>query len=124
VCEVDGSLHAFFGKDASLSRAVLASMSIAGVFAAVNIPVPGRPQSECNFVDGGTAAYIPLPDNWLTYDEVYLLVARRPLNYEPSNNNLVGRLLRNTDMMISGQIDKTIQTCNYDAFLSDGPRSA
>lgn len=92
----------WFNSDlaATLRSAVLASMSISGVFPWVTIA--GQWYS-----DGGTRANLPLPSNWQVYDEVWLLIATRPLRYQKktdAQHGLLTRLMLNLDFFACDQI--------------------
>ena len=81
-----------------LDQALLASMSIAGVF---------PPVRSC-FSDGGPTANLPLPRVFRAYDEVYLLVAKRPLSY-CKNKNILTRLMWNVDAMAEDQVLEVVK---------------
>jgi len=80
----------------SLPEAVLASMSIMGVFPPVG-----------NYSDGGTTENLPLPENWQKFDEVYLLIAKRPLKYS-KRTGILTRTLFNADILLEAQVSDTI----------------
>jgi predicted patatin/cPLA2 family phospholipase len=86
-----------------VQEALLASLAIPGVFPRVMI------KGEY-FSDGGTTANLPLPSNWMDYDEVYLLVASRPLAYREREPDVVGRLLHAVDLMGEDQINDVVAT--------------
>jgi len=81
----------------NLIEAILASMAISGIFPWVKI-------NDFDYTDGGTRANLPLPGNWEKYDEVWLLVATRPLDYRKAYNNVLARLLLNLDFYAMDQI--------------------
>ena len=89
-----GESMAFFGGE--LIGCVLASMAISGVFPSVG---------GCS--DGGTTADLPLPEQWENYDRVYLLVAKRPLEYGGSDS-MLSRLMYNADLFMENQVRRTI----------------
>lgn len=84
------------GQLFKLPQTVLASMSIMGVFPTIN-----------GYSDGGTTAYLPLPDDWSSYDEIYLLIAKRPLDYR-KQNGILTRSLFNADILYEDQVADTI----------------
>jgi NTE family protein len=81
-----------------LRKAVLASMSIAGVFTPVTY-------SGGIYSDGGTTnnAAIPSLESLDRYDEVYVLIAEPPIHYI-GKDNMLTRLRRNADFLINGQM--------------------
>lgn len=81
---------------------VLASMSIAGIFP----PVQGTSPRDL-FSDGGTTANLPLPPGWADYDEVYLLIAKRPVDFRA--RDVFSRLLLNVDLLMEDQVRDTIR---------------
>lgn len=89
-----GETMAFFGGQ--LIDCVLASMAISGVFPSVG---------GCS--DGGTTADLPLPVQWEKYDRVYLLVAKRPLEYV-GRDSMLSRLMYNADLFMENQVRRTI----------------
>jgi len=91
----------------SLHPAILASMSIAGVFPSVRHgnELWGRDRI---LSDGGTTAHLPLPSCPLTeFDEVYLLVAKRSLSAH-RGHGILGRLFWTVDMLYEDQVCDTI----------------
>lgn len=83
--------------DADLRAAILASMSISGVFPWVQI------QGEW-YADGGTRANLPMPEDWHIYDEVWLLIATRPTFYRTTKRGIPARLMLNADWLMADQI--------------------
>lgn len=83
-----------------LCDAVLASMSISGVFP--NVHINGE-----DYADGGVRANLPLPANWREFDEIYLLVAARPVEYV-NHRGILENLLLNLDWYALDQIEDTI----------------
>ena len=80
-----------------LRQAVLASMSISGVFPWV--------QTQCGtYADGGTVANLPLPRDWKSFDEVWLLIATRGYRYPKKNRGIISRLLLNIDWYAADQL--------------------
>lgn len=71
-------------------------------------PVPtGNPGSYMECSDGGTTANVPLPADWESYDEVWLLIAKRNVAaYE--GRGLLGRLIENLDIMAETHVRRTI----------------
>jgi NTE family protein len=97
----DGAEIAFGNESIWAPRdAVLASMAISGIFPPVEIGAE-------LYSDGGTCANLPLPAGWQQADEVWLLVAKRPLDYPATN--AIGRLLRNLDLLAEDQVRDTIR---------------
>ncbi len=91
-----------------LREAVLASMSISGVFPWV--PIGGE-----WYADGGARANLPLPDDWHTWDEVWLLIATRPTFYRKRNRGLLSRLMLNVDWLMADQIYDVLNVVAGDA---------
>lgn len=91
--------------DGWLNRALLASSAIAGVFPSQNLLlVGGHPLLA---TDGGTSSNIPLPHNFMDYDEIYILIAARPLEYR--RHGILTRLMYNIDLLVEGQMQQTIE---------------
>lgn len=91
-----------------LRNAILASMSIMGVFPPVN---------GCS--DGGPTAYLPLPTDWEKYDEVWLLIAKRPLAYH-KRTGILTRAMFNADILYEDQVRDTIafaRQCHNNVFV-------
>lgn len=94
----------WFGKPvlaAPLRDAVLASMSIHGVFPTVDI-------GGMDYADGGTRANLPLPANWQDYDQVVLFVAAPPVDYQPRSARAFGRLMHNVHSLMADQTDDVL----------------
>ena len=87
----------------SLREAVLASMSISGVWPYTTI------DGE-DYSDGGTKANLPLPPDWRDFEEVFLLIATRPLAYKKRRSGALSRLLLNIDFYAQDQIDDVLET--------------
>ena len=117
-----------------LRDAVLASMSISGVFPHVDI------LGE-DYADGGVRANLPLPANWREFDEIYLLIASRPVDYRPSGqrsevrsqksedapperaaHGLLTRLMLNLDWYALDQIEDTCTLVQDEHKCLRGPR--
>lgn len=80
------------------ARAALASMSLCGVFPAVDM-LDGR-----SYVDGGPRRNLPLPGDWRGYDEVWLLIASgRPSSYR-RRHGILTHLLRNVQFLMLDQV--------------------
>jgi predicted acylesterase/phospholipase RssA len=90
-------------RDEDLVPAVLASMAISGVFPPVN-----------GLSDGGTSANLPWPANWQEFDEIYLLVAKRPLDYSRVDT-MLSRLFYNFDLYLEDQMSDTIELARFAA---------
>jgi NTE family protein len=88
-------------KEGDLRQAVLASLSIPGVFPPVAI-------RGSDYSDGATHSYVPLPADCERYDEVWLIVARPPIRYT-QDDSIVSRLMRSIHEMIEDQITDTIE---------------
>lgn len=83
---------------ATPADAALASMSICGIFEPVQL------SDGSSYVDGGVRRNLPLPDDWQSYDDVWLLIASsRPSDYRPSRGILT-HLLRNVSWLMVDQI--------------------
>ena len=99
---------------ASLDDAVLASMSISGVFPHVNI-------NGEDYADGGVRANLPLPANWREFDEIYLLIASRPVDYT-KRHGILSKLLLNLDWYALDQIEDTVALLATEHKRLRGPR--
>lgn len=97
-----------------LVDAVLASMSISGVFPHVNI-------YGVDYADGGVRANLPLPANWRNFDEIYLLVASRPVDYS-KRHGILARLMLNLDWYALDQIEDTVTLVMAEHKRMRGPR--
>ena len=85
-------------------EAVLASMSISGVFPWVCID----PAEPVQYADGGVRANLPLPANWPTFDSVYLLIASYTNDYAPAGASILSRLLLNASWYAQDQIEDVL----------------
>jgi len=95
-------------RSGNLPLSVAASMAIAGVWPPVNLEHPnGRTGRE--YSDGGTTENLPLPDDLAGYDEVWLLVAKRPLAF-PERRTIFSRMMYNIDLMSEHAVRETIAT--------------
>lgn len=98
--EADGmEIQIPLDEQATPAEAVLASMSVSGMLPPVWI-------GDYRYIDGGTAANLPLPNGWEHADEIWLLVAKRTLEYR--GEDWLSRLIRNADLMAEDQIRDTI----------------
>lgn len=90
-------------EDGSLGDAVLASMSISGVWPAVDLSnLPGGP-----FSDGGTTAYLPVPPGMFPrYERILVILTRQNLAYD--GGNMISRLIHNAHVLQENQIDRTL----------------
>jgi len=87
--------------------AVLASMSICGIFPSIRL------LDGLFYVDAGYRFNLPLPENWTEFDDVYLLVATpRPELY--IKNDVVSNLLRNMQIMHKGIVTNVIDRVSRD----------
>lgn len=86
-----------------IQRAVLASMSISGIFPYVSI-------RGDEYTDGGVCENLPLPEEWVNFDEVYLLIAAPPVFYDPKAGKGLTRLLRNLSWNMQDHINDVIAT--------------
>lgn len=86
-----------------LVEAVMASMSISGVFPWVR--VDGR-----SYMDGGVRRNLPLPYGWQFFDELWLIIAtgQRDQTREPSG--MIGRLLNNVAALMEDQTIDVLET--------------
>jgi len=89
--------------EGNLRSAVLASMSISGIF-----PSAWRGNNG-PYSDGGTTENLPLPFDFNSYDEVYMMVAARPLTYKRRRSGVFSRVLRNIDLLIEDQTREQIK---------------
>jgi hypothetical protein len=86
-----------------LRTAVLASMSIAGVFPPVALP------SGALYSDGGTTNYLAVrQDDLDSFDEIWLLIASPPVTYTNARTGILSRLKLNIDWLLENQINNTI----------------
>jgi len=83
-----------------MHNAILASMSIAGVFPPVFFPESGGRYMS----DGGPIEYVPLHPNPMWFDEVWVLVANAPYEYTPKKESVVSRFLMSMSVAIQAQI--------------------
>jgi len=82
--------------------AVLASMSISGIFPAVKL-LDGE-----NYIDGGIRFNLPLLSNWHDFDEVWLLIGKtRPQDY--AGRGIISNLIRNIDILALDQIKDVLE---------------
>lgn len=101
---------------ATPADAVLASMSICGLFPAVSL-LDGE-----DYIDGGVRFNLPLLSNWRDYDAVYLLIAKpRPQDYQ--GKGVISNLIRNLNLMAVDQfidvLDQTSQSTNIHVVWPD-----
>jgi len=88
---------------ATPADAVLASMSICGLFPAVPL-LDGE-----TYIDGGVRFNLPLTLDWEDFDDVYLLIASpRPSDYA-RQDGILTNLIRNIQAMAFDQIDDVIR---------------
>lgn len=80
-----------------LLESVYASMAIPGVF---------PPVEKCGLKlsDGGTVNYCAVPDEWQSYDEVWVLIAAPPYDFVPRKPSVISRLLQTTSLLMDDQI--------------------
>lgn len=101
----DGTMAIFretFSDDTtSLIDCILASMSIHGVFPAVEID--GEPHA-----DGGVSENLYLPPNWREYDEVWLLIASPATEYG-QRKNMISRGMMNVSWLMQRQITRVLE---------------
>lgn len=100
--ESTGGIKPFSGPvDGPLQPAVLASMSIAGLFPAVSI-------NDTPYIDGGVRRNLPLPANWREFDEVWLLIASQRL--QPTNHTgILSRAMRNFEIALYDQVADVVE---------------
>lgn len=85
-----------------LHQALLASISIPGVFPAVRHVI--APDGYHRLLsDGGTTANVPLLLHWRKVREITLLVAKRPIEFR--DGNIISRLIRNMDFCAEDQVN-------------------
>lgn len=82
-------------------EAVLASMSIHGVFPTVSI-------DDELYCDGGVRNNLPLPRDWENYDEVWLIIATPPTSYR-QRSGILARLMLNIAWLMRDQIEDVIE---------------
>lgn len=97
-------------RTGELIPAIEASMAISGVFPRVEVIPFDDGHAEAGVVcsDGGTTANLPLPGCVGPEDEVWLLIARRPLAYA-GGDNMLTRLLWNLDLLAEAQVRETVE---------------
>jgi len=130
----DGAQTTFHAEEftaVKLVDAVLASMSISGVFPHVNISTGDVRFSE-DYADGGVRANLPLPANWREFDEIYLLIASRPVEYgtsgqpaiagQPAVHGILAKLMLNLDWYALDQIEDTVALLTTEFKRLRGPR--
>ena len=91
-----------------LPLAVAASMALSGVWPPVNTISPHGPFTALSS-DGGTTENLPLPAMLQEYDEIWLLVAKRPLAY-PERQTILSRMFWNAHLLLEHQVRETIST--------------
>jgi predicted acylesterase/phospholipase RssA len=79
------------------ATAVLASMSICGLFPSVPL-LDGE-----EYIDGGYRFNLPLPTNWRDFDEVYLLIGK-PRAHDYQGTGILTNLIRNANLLMLDQI--------------------
>lgn len=88
------------------AEAVLASMSICGVFPPVKLC------DGLEYVDGGVRNNLPLPPDWRNFDEVFILIAsQRPTSYRKTSGVLT-HLMRNVQYLMLDQIEDVVDLVN------------
>jgi predicted acylesterase/phospholipase RssA len=108
-CTVDGKGATCVIRGGDLQKAVLASMSIAGVWPAVQW------SDELLLSDGGTTHYLPIPPDWKEFDEIYLMIALPALDYQGRKGGIPTRFMRNIDYLLQDQINDVLRAiANYD----------
>lgn len=96
---IDGS----FGV--SPAQAVLASMSVFGVWPTVRL-------GHREYADGGTTENLPI---WprvgeeRPFDEIVLFVATPPMRYEPRRDGVISRMMANVQSLATDQVDDVIR---------------
>jgi predicted acylesterase/phospholipase RssA len=84
------------------AEAVLASMSISGIFPSICLLDGER------YVDGGLRFNLPLLSNWRDFDEVWLLIGQtRPQDY--SGRGIISNLIRNINILSLDQIQDVLE---------------
>jgi predicted acylesterase/phospholipase RssA len=87
----------------SPADAALASMSIAGIWPAVQM------RDGHEYVDGGARENLPLPSGWQAFDEVWLLIANGGARTYRKESGILTNLMRNIDFMRQDQVDDTLR---------------
>lgn len=98
-----------------LLQSLMASIAIPGVLPSIKI-------GNRELSDGGTTNNLPLPKNWREYDEVYLLIAARPLDFENRGKSVVSRLLYAADLQAEDQINDVLREVENNMAESSTPR--
>lgn len=102
--------YSHLGEDivsGDLRTAVLASMAIQGVFDPVELD--GR-----MYCDGGTSANLPLPDDWHSYDAVYLLICTSRSDEMACKPGILTNLMRNMHAWALDQIADPVRRVGLD----------
>ena len=103
-------------ENAELYYAVLASMAIKGIFPSVSL-------NHGIFSDGGTNSNLPLPDDFVTYDEVWFLIATPPTEF-PDRDGIICNLLLNVTWAMEAGIRKTLKFARLLNLTDDGKERA
>ncbi len=88
-----------------LIPAILASMSIAGIFS-------GQTIDGVQYVDGGVVRNLPLRSNWRDFDVVYLLAGSNTPQVD--DGNMISRLLYNLETLMEDQINDVLKEVGID----------
>ena len=80
---------------------VMASMAVPMLFPPVTV-------NYREYIDGGVCDNLPVAPGWPHFDEVYLLIARRPVTFADRNRNAISRGLHALDVMMMDQVQDTI----------------
>jgi len=91
------------GGTAGLREAVLASLSIRGVFPSVRI-------GDFGYSDGGSRQQLPLPANRKDFDRIVAMIAAPPVKYRAGNLSIIGGLLWSLHTIFEDRIQDTIDT--------------
>jgi predicted acylesterase/phospholipase RssA len=103
---LDGACLSMGDVTRELRTAVMASMSICGVFPKVRIPDDDFSARE--YVDGSPKNNLGVPDNWKEFDEIYVLIAGgAPQSYR-KRTGILTNLIQNAAWMGDDQIDDDV----------------
>ena len=95
------------GEKVLLEDAILASMSISGIWPAVKM---WDRFHYLTLTDGGTVANLPISHHFATLaDVILLIVADSGVDSYQGDENMLTRLLRNVDYCLSDQVNRTIR---------------
>lgn len=94
-----------------LPDAVLASMSVPSIFPAVRL-------GGCVYQDGGLRFNVPLPSDWQTYDEVYILIASAHPRVYQGGVPILTQAVRAINVLMYDQIGDVLEQTAGDSRVS------